>query len=329
MLDMPFRALKPLVFFALLFSVIGHLSAQENEIRNVADTLSRSLNTPPKRTVAVVDFTDLQGNVTPLGRFVAAELESALANSGSGIDLVDRTRLQLLMQENKLASTGVIDPATARQLGKIAGVQVLITGTLTPLSDTVRLTVKALNTEDARIVATASRNILKTQDVIQLLNQGTATPSVPSPGPIKPGTAQTGPAISTAPKTQVVEEQKINFALKSCIFSGNSISCYLTLTNLSDDRNVAVGKNWGDITRLIDGAGREVGISSERLGLKERENDSVVGTLVSGVPTAAELHFEKVPSDVSVIALLEIVCEVDNKWFKVQFRKVPILVKRY
>jgi len=328
-LVMDIRTLKPLVAFALLFSIIVPISAQQNEIRNVADALSRSLNKPPKRTVAVVDFTDLQGNVTALGRFMAAELESALANSDSGIDLVDRTRLQLLMQENKLASTGIIDPSTARQLGKIAGVQVLITGTLTPLSDTVRFTVKALNTEDARIVATASRDILKTRDVLQLLNQGTAMPGVPSPGATTPGTAQTGPAIPMAPKTQVVEEQKINFALKSCIFSGNSISCYLTLTNLSDDRNVAVGKNWGDITRLIDGTGREIGISSERLGLKERENDSVVGTLVTGVPTAAELHFEKVPSDISMIALLDIVCEVDNKWFRVQFRKVPVLVKRY
>jgi len=313
--------------FVVLVSVSGPLSAQEIEIRNVAETLSRSLSKPPRRTVAVVDFTDLQGNVTALGRFMAEELESALANSSSGIDLVDRTRLQLLMQENKLASTGIIDPATARQLGKIAGVQVLITGTLTPLSDTVRFSVKALDTEDARIVASTSRDILKTRDVMQLLGQATAGTSAMNnaPAPIVPGTGPVASASPTAPRAQVDEEQKISFALKSCILSGASVTCRLTLTNLSDDRDFAIGRS----SRLIDAIGREVNSNDRRIGSKESDGGDVVATLVAEVPTGAELRFDKVPSDITSIALLDVACEVDNKWFKVQFRKVPILARRY
>lgn len=43
--------------------------------------------------------------------------------------------LKSIIKENKLSATGLIDPATARKLGKVAGVDALITGTLTPLRD--------------------------------------------------------------------------------------------------------------------------------------------------------------------------------------------------
>jgi TolB-like protein len=326
------RFFKPITVLALLFSIALPISAQANEIGNIADTLSRALSKPPRRTVAVVDFTDLQGNVTALGQFMAEELESALANSGGGIDLVDRTRLQLLMQENKLASTGIIDPATARKLGKIAGVQILITGTLTPLTDTVRFSVKALDTEDARIVASTSRDILKTRDVMQLLGQSTMVRANP-PGELPPVPSAGVYGTSTnpsAPRPQVVEEQSVSFALKSCILSGASVTCTLTITNKGDDRDMAINGQWmGHPSRMIDGNGRESALSHESLGSKEGDGGGIKGTLVSAVPTRAELRFDKVPSDIASIARLDVAGTINNKDFEVQFRKVSISVNKY
>jgi hypothetical protein len=37
----------------------------------------------------------------------------------------------------KLASSGIIDPATARKLGEVAGVDCLVSGSLTLLGDSV------------------------------------------------------------------------------------------------------------------------------------------------------------------------------------------------
>jgi TolB-like protein len=325
------RLLKINIVFALLFSIALPISAQANEIGNIADALSRTLSKPPRRTIAVVDFTDLQGNVTALGRFMAEELESALVNSGSGIDLVDRTRLQLLMQENKLASTGIIDPATARKLGKIAGVQILITGTLNPLTDTVRFSVKALDTEDGRIVASASRDILKTRDIMQLLGQSTTTRTdlTTEPLPVPPVGASGTTTNATAPRPKVVEEQKVNFALNSCFLSGTSVTCSLTITNMGEDRDIAINTAWmGHPSRMIDGNGRECVISHALLGSKYGES-GITATLVSTVPTRAELTFDKVPSDVTSIARLDVAGTIGNKDFEVQFRKVSISVKKY
>jgi len=191
------------LLFMLLASLPVH--AQESDLKSLAGELARAINKTSKHPSAVVDFTDLQGNVTLAGKFYAEELETALENSEVGIDLVDRTRLQLILQENKLASKeGLIDPATARKLGNIAGVQVLITGTITPLDNTIRLSLKALDTENARVLAAVSANVNMTPAIARLLNQqasssaplgqATSTQSAPSSQGATTGvTGQIGP----------------------------------------------------------------------------------------------------------------------------------------
>ncbi len=329
------RLVRVTIAFALLTTMAATISAQDSAMQGLADYLSISLSQQPKQTVAVVDFTDLQGNVTDLGRFFAAQLESDVIGSGKKIDLVDRTRLKLIMQEHKLSTTGIIDPATARQLGKFAGVQILITGTITPLTDTIHLTIKAINTEDARIVAAKSRDILKTRDIIAIVGQSAVSPQNP-PSESTPGDPTENPApppIPKAPGPWIVEEQNVRFSLKSCILSGSSVTCHLTLTNLGEDRQLTIYiHTWtSQTTRFIDGNGRENRAIHATLGSFETTDSmhEVESTLVTGVQTQAELKFDKIPSDISSIALLDMPGRVGDKEFKVQFRKIPVLVKRY
>src|SRR5437588_6302133 len=98
------------------------------ELKGVSSTLATKIGELGRKRVAVVDFTDLQGNVTELGRFLAEELSGALVNDSRGFRVIDRAHLKAILQEHKLAATGIIDPQTARQLGKIASVDTLVTG---------------------------------------------------------------------------------------------------------------------------------------------------------------------------------------------------------
>jgi hypothetical protein len=50
--------------------------------------------------------------------------------------------------------------------------------------------------------------------------------------------------------------------------------------------------------------------------------------LISGVPTHAQIVFEKVASDIAFISKLEIGCSVPGKDFSVSFRKVPLSGRR-
>jgi TolB-like protein len=172
----------------------------EKEIKNISSLLSENILKTGKKTVAVVDFTDLQGNVTELGRFLAEELSVALSEAGKGFEVVDRTHLKSLLKEHQLAQTGLIDPKTARKLGEIAGVQGLITGTITPFGDSIRVAVKVLDTETAKVIAGSRADIAKTKAIEELLAKGIETsPTI---------TSEASPPLSPQTKRPVLKKDR-------------------------------------------------------------------------------------------------------------------------
>ncbi|MBC8427127.1 MAG: hypothetical protein H8E00_00565 [Deltaproteobacteria bacterium] len=191
--------------------------AYEEEIKDISANMARDIADAGKKTIAVADFTDLQGNVTELGRFLAEEFSVALAGAGTRFEVVDRIHLKSIIREHNLSATGMIDPKTARKLGKIAGVQALITGTVTPFGDNVRVTVKILDTETAKIIGASTANIAKTKAIEELLARGIETRSPyqqPASSQYRPpaGTNMTkkvGPLVITMKKIMISRGQVI------------------------------------------------------------------------------------------------------------------------
>jgi len=207
------------------------LLCYEQEIRNVCTRLAQSLSKSGRRTVAVVDFTDLQGNVTELGRFLAERFSVEFASTAEGFEVVDRTHLKAILQENKLAATGIIDPQTARKLGEIAGVEAIVTGTITPFGDSVNLSVKVLDASTAKMLGAATVDIPRTKAVEDLLGRGVGqTSSMPSSPSTPSGTASPS---SSEPDNEpcVAEDNGWLFSLQGCSRSGQEINCDGTVTN--------------------------------------------------------------------------------------------------
>lgn len=318
----------PLIALVLSFPFAVPLHSQDREMKETANTLSQFLAKSGKGPVAVVDFTDSQQNVTYLGQYVAAELEVDLVNSGAGLSLIDRTRLKTILQENKLGD--LLDPATVRQLGKFSGVQVLIIGTLTPIGDDVHLTVKAEDTETAQIETALAIDIPKTPRIQEQINLGLAK-SPSSAGPI----AQPGPSGTLLPSASAnseVEKEQFAFTLNSCELSGAEMTCDLTLKNLADKRDLEIfGNPWkgGLRSRLIDEDNREAVPDYVTLGSKESSiHQGLEATIVPGTKARVLLHFDKMPSDITAIASLEIGCQVNNKEFSVEFSNVSVFKRR-
>jgi len=219
-----------LATLCVLFLMLVVWPALGQELKQVSPTLAAKIAESGRKRVAVVDFTDLQGNVTELGRFLAEELSGALVNDARGFRVIDRAHLKSILQEHKLAATGLIDPATARQLGKIAGVDTLVTGTITSaFGDTVRVMVKALDVSTAEIIGQATADIPKTEWIQRLLGQGVAT------GLSAPGGSREGPSPQPPgePKSAAmsVEENELLFVVKSCGRSGETLKCSGTVMN--------------------------------------------------------------------------------------------------
>ncbi len=220
-----------IIFFSLAFShpYFSIADAYEKEIKTLSSALAESIVTSGKRSIAVVDFTDLQGNVTELGRFLAEEFSASLSELGKGFEVVDRTHIKSLLKEHQLAQTGLIDPQTARKLGEIAGVQALVTGTLTPFGDSIHLAVKVLDTATAKVIGASRGDIAKTKAIEELLTKGIdQTPSV------IPQTPKTPPVLSSnSAKSKNVG--MVTITLKKFATSQNEIRVALDFLNRSNN----------------------------------------------------------------------------------------------
>ena len=91
---------------------------------------------PPSRLrVAVLDFdvldlTDGDFDTAPLGRVMATELETKLVQTRR-FAVITRLDLEKVLDELMLGATGVVNAEQARAFGEVAGVQLLITGSIT------------------------------------------------------------------------------------------------------------------------------------------------------------------------------------------------------
>ena len=222
--------------------------AYEKQIQSLSAFMAGKIAAAGKKSIAVVDFTDLQGNVTELGRFLAEEFSVALAGASKGFEVVDRTHLKSIMAEHKLASTGIIDPQTARKLGKIAGVEALITGTITPFGDSIRLSVKVLDTETAKMISASTGNIAKTKAIEELLARGI---EMPARGAGTPG------ALSSPrdPSGKSVEADGFIFRPGRCRRSGGKLICTISIINNGEEERKLVIE--GRESHLYDNLGNQ------------------------------------------------------------------------
>ena len=313
-----------LLFSCILIGIFLLVSAQfslgyEKEIDRLSISMAEKISAAGKKTIAVVDFTDLQGNVTELGRFLAEEFSAALVNAGKGFVVVDRIHLQSILKEHKLSASGIIDPTTARQLGKIAGVDAIITGTITPFGEKVRLSAKVLETDSAKVICASRGNIPKTDAIEELLGRGIEGPSGGTPS----RAAQlTKPRGKPKPTIQKVEAHNFTFDLLKCKLSGESMTCEVLVTNGEKDREFKLNANTlGSPSRCFDNSGNAYIADKAQVGSSQGGYASTM--LVSGVPTKASVSFKNISAQDRMLSLLELACKADEE-FKVQFRNVPL-----
>jgi TolB-like protein len=217
----------------------------EKEIKSISSSLADNISKSGKKTIAIVDFTDLQGNITELGRFISEEISSDLTSAARGFEVIDRTHLKTILEEHKLSMLGLIDPKSIRKLGQITGAEVIVTGTVTPFGDSIRVSCKAIVTETTRIFASAKGDIPKTKAIEELLargiqpsHQANLQPSSKLSTPSGPNSKTVGNIIITAKRISVSRD-KINVALDFFNKSNSELKLGINndaRPNLIDDR---------------------------------------------------------------------------------------------
>jgi len=299
------------IFF---FSGFQYSIAYENEIKDLSSVMTVNIANAGKKTVAVVDFTDLQGNVTELGRFLAEEFSVALAGSGKGFEVVDRTHLKSIITEHKLSATGLIDPQTARKLGEIAGVEALITGTITPFGDSIRLSVKVLDTETAKMISASSGNIARTKAIEELLARGIDVSTATRERPI---------AMRSAPPSagKTVEAEGFIFRPVGCKRTGEKVVCTISFqNNEGEEKKLKVHGTRNPNSRLIDNLGNQYPATFIMIGGKKHDY-SIWQRFSPQLPVNVQFISEGVRSNATHITAVIGIAQFKNL---VVVRNIPI-----
>ena len=133
--------------------LLGSAPSGDGVYERLARDISRNAARSGKSRLAVLPFQSMDGQMTPAGRVVAERLTGRVMASGS-IEVVERTLLRQVMEEQRLGYVGLVDPKSVQELGRVLGVDALVTGTVLPLKDgSLEINARLIDASNARVLS--------------------------------------------------------------------------------------------------------------------------------------------------------------------------------
>jgi TolB-like protein len=318
-----------IVAVAISLSTARPAQAWDQELKALAAKLSVKIAHDKKTNLAVIDLVNIEGTTTLLGRFLAEELANDLGNSERGFEIVDRNHLNSLMKESKLSATGFIDKLTATKLGSMTGAQALVLGTITPFGESLRITIKALDTKTSKLIAAETIEFANTRALEEMY--GKPLPDEPSQQAAGTKTAKAagGQKAAAAEETEdsepetMIEDHNLRFQLGSCEKGGQTVTCRLTVQSLSFD----VTLSFFGQTRVFDEKGEEFKVSEIKIanGGEKGCCPSWGKSIVAGVKTPVSIVFESGAAKPQKLSAFDIQFRAGNSdERKVTFRNIPL-----
>lgn len=238
-----------------------------------------------------------------------------------GMTVVEREKMEQVMEELAKSFSGMIDTSTAAEIGKMLGVEAIIVGTVADMGNSVDLRARLVDVEKGAAITAAQIAVTKDPTITVLLSSGTRSTTYGERG----GTTQKG--TKTTIETNA---EGFNFKLVDWQRKGEGIVFEVLITSKEDIwLGIYLCSDWywdrktEGRTRIIDNFGYEYNANKVQLG-SEISDKAVSNTLVANVPMILIISFDNIPTQVKLIPLLEIRCYVNKKTFSSQIRDIPI-----
>ncbi len=286
-----------------------------------------SLSEKNKSKIAVIEFSNLDGSVSQLGRYISEELITRLYRTGE-FEVVERQMLNKIMREHELSLSGFIDESSAREIGMLLGVDAIASGSVTELVSEVKINARLISAETGKIFSVASVKVDKTQDVIQLLGSSSPAPvSISQSG--EPAQPPTKPNYSPQMdgNFKVVREGFL-IELNQCVMTSTQLKMEFTVTNQTDSDKEFCVKYGRPSTEIFDDAGNQYPISVIKVANSEIDFKragryhyrNITKKLIKNIPTKMEFVFRDVNTKANLVTLLQ----VNGCDYEFNFRDIPI-----
>ncbi len=187
------------------------------------------------KTVAVGEIAPPEGGPTEFSVMCADALEAALMLPAMGRDLkvLDRRNLESLAKEWELDNKGFIEDSTAKQAGKLLGVDVLLLGKYTvPEKKRIEMRVSLVDTESGQILA-AGMALLKSDKRLRAARENHLPPPAPQAAS-KAGSVEPLKVEVWTEKAEYKPGEKFRVNVKA------NQDCHLTLIDVGTSGSVNV-----------------------------------------------------------------------------------------
>lgn len=286
----------------------------EEGLGQLSSQIASDLSENSKRKIAVIEFADLKGNVTDLGRYLSEKLITELFKTKK-FTVVERQLLNKVINEQKLSLTGVIDPTSAQKLGRLLGVDAIAAGSVSDLTKTIEINARLINTGTGEVFSAASVAITKDETVCNLMggcgNSNTADSY----------RKETPPSTTENPGSMRVDSNFFAIRLLQCRRSGTAVICDLRITNNDEDKKLGM---YGLSSSIIDDANNIAKGGGAELA-NSRKSSYSTAFLVRGIETKARIYFNGFSQESNKIARMDIKFDANpGKTFVVQFRNIAL-----
>ncbi|MDO8757278.1 MAG: FlgO family outer membrane protein, partial [Elusimicrobiota bacterium] len=149
-------------FTAALAAALCASSARaSSDVKDLAQAFTAAASARQIKRVAVVPFTAPRGAASFSGAIVSERLVIQILARGE-LDLVERRFLDKILEEQRLGVFGIMDQDTVKNLGKVLGVDAILTGTIVELKgDRVEVNARLIHAETAQVLAADTVRVAK------------------------------------------------------------------------------------------------------------------------------------------------------------------------
>jgi len=292
---------------------------RDAQIADLCRQISAEMIEMKRSTIAVVEFSDLEGQVTDLGRFLSEEVITGLYKTKK-FKVIERQMLNKVLSEQNLQLSGAIDENSAKKIGKLLGVDAIVSGTVSELAMTVKINARLIGTETGEIFGAASAEILKDDSITRLLaaGGGPGGSAAPAPGAAKKTVSGAG---KTTFKDQTFEQPNL---MKISLVSIERLeNNYLLATYVLENLNKATLsyslRESNERSFIVDDMGTQIRFL-ECVGLSTTDWKA----LPPGIPYRFTVKYDKLPAEAEKINVVVYVNVWNGGNFDVVFRNIEL-----
>ncbi len=150
------------IFCLLVFGT--QIFAAEDAYDKMAREFSEASTSLKEGKIAIVPFAYTDGRKSEGGIVISERLTTRIVKLKK-LKVIERQLLEKVLQELHLESSGLVEIEGVKQIGRVLGVEAIITGTLMDIGyNRTEINARMINTETAEIITTSSIEVEKVWD---------------------------------------------------------------------------------------------------------------------------------------------------------------------